>query len=259
MLEIERKHFSFRTKEIWFSENPFDVVGYDSITFNDCKNRILKPEFSCTEQATLVLDLTQDLELIWANMRKTFRQNIKYAQRDGIKVRMNQAYGEFCSLNRSFKRAKGLPASSGWPWFSENVEHMKKYGTLFVSELDEVLSGQFYLEDEKCIRWLVGASKRLDVGMERTMLRMIGNANKLLTWEAIKYAKAKGLTEFDFGGYYTGKANDEMENINLFKEGFGGKQITRYGYQRDYSPTYTLARRVLRNLTSFRRKTDPNP
>jgi len=246
MLEIEKRPFLFKTKEIWFSEYPFDVAGYDSVTFNDCRNMIAQPDFSCTEHATLVVDLTRDLDLIWTNMHKDWRRDIGRAQRDGIKVKINQDYEEFCSLNRSFKRAKSLPAWSSWPWFSQSVENMKKYGTLFVSEFDGVLSGHFYLGNEVCMRVLFGASKRLEAGMKKTMLGMIGNANKLLHWEAIKYAKQKEIKEFDFGGYYTGEPNDEMERINFFKKGFGGQLMTRYAYERDYSRTYAVAKHCLR-------------
>ena len=80
---------------------------------------------------------------------------------------------------------------------------LKKYGTLFIAEHDgELLGGQFYLNDKMHMRWLLGSSKRLEVNKEKATL--IGNANRLITWEAIKFAREMDVTEFDFGGYYTG-------------------------------------------------------
>ena len=71
--------------------------------------------------------------------------------------------------------------------------------------------------------------------------------NKLIIWESIKYAKEKGIKEYDLGGYYTGKELDQQkENINIFKSGFGGQLVTHYIYEKNYSKTYKLARNVYR-------------
>ena len=239
MLEIERKRYIFKTKEIWFSVYPFDVKGYDSVIFRACKNKVGMKGFSREEFTTLVIDLTQDLDVIWKNMSKSScRYSINRAKKDGVKVKLNQNYEEFYEINQSFRRNKGLPTGS------EKIEIMREYGTLFVAEFDgEILGSQLYLEDENNIRWLVGASKRLEVDKEKATL--IGNANRLMVWEAISYAKEKGIKEFDLGGFYTGEAKDEQkERINVFKKSFGGELTTHYIYQKDYSKIYKLAKKI---------------
>ncbi len=95
-----------------------------------------------------------------------------------------------------------------------------------------------YLEDDKTIRWLLGASKRLEISNP-----VIGAANRYLIWEALRYAKNKGLQEFDFGGYHTGD-NPDLQRVNFFKLSFGGERTTRYICRKDYSPLYHLARRI---------------
>ena len=238
-LEIEKKRYIFKTKAIWFSDYPFDVEGYDSVTFHACKTKVNMEGFTREEFTTLVIDLTQDLDVIWKNMSKSScRYAINRAKRDGVKVKLNQNYEEFYEINRSFRENKGLPLGS------ETVEFMKKYGTLFVAEFDgKILGGQFYLEDKNNIRQLIGASERLEVSKE--MATLIGNANRLIIWEAIKYAKEKGIKEFDFGGYYSGKVKDEQkEGTNIFKQSFGGKLVTHYIYQKDYSRVYKLAKKI---------------
>ena len=97
---------------------------------------------------------------------------------------------------------------------------MQKYGTLFIAKHQgECIGGQLYIEDKDTIRWLIGASKRLNVSKEEATL--IGNANRLMIWEAIKYAKSRNIKEFDFGGYYTGIQPDKQkEDINKFKKSF---------------------------------------
>lgn len=237
-LEIDSKRYIFTTKIIWFSDYPYDAGDCHSVIFRACKNKVNLEGFEGEEFTTLVIDLTQDLDTIWRNMsKKSCRYEIKRAMREGIQIRLNQAYEQFYEVNRSFRRAKKLPDLT-------SLEFMRKCGTLFTAEYEgEIIGGQLYLEDKDNIRWLLGASKRLEVDKENAVL--IGCGNRLMIWQAIKYAKEKGIKEFDMGGYYTGKTKDEQkERINIFKQSFGGKLTTHYIYQRDYSKIYKLARRL---------------
>lgn len=131
---------------------------------------------------------------------------------------------------------------------SKTVDFMKKYGTLFVAEFDgEIIAGQLYLEDENYIRWLVGASKRLEVDSNKAIL--ISCTNRLIIWEAIKYAKEKGIKEFDFGGYYTGKEKDKQkEKINVFKKSFGGELTIQYTYKKYYSKIYQIIKQAYQTI-----------
>jgi lipid II:glycine glycyltransferase (peptidoglycan interpeptide bridge formation enzyme) len=237
MLEIERKKYIFKTKEIWFSDYPFDVKGHHSVVFRSCKNKVDIKGFMCEEFPTFVIDLTQDLDTIWKNMDiKSCRYGIKRAMRDGVRIKLNQNYEDFYEINKSFREKKGLSLSS------EKIEIMKKYGTLFVAEFEgEILGGNLYLEDENNMRWLLGASKRLNVEKEKTIL--IGNANRLIIWQAINYAKEKGIKMFDMGGYYGGgKGAEILDTPNLFKRSFGGKLATHYTYKKNYSKLYRFAK-----------------
>lgn len=238
-LEIDRKRYIFKIKEIWFSDYPYDVKNYHSVIFRECKNKVNIKGFEGKEQNTLVIDLTQDLDTILGNMdRDSCRYAIRRAAREGIHVRLNQDYREFYDLNRSFRQKKGLPTEP------QEVETMTRYGTLFTAELEgEIIAGHLYLEDKDNIRWLLGASRRLEVS--KTKATLMGYGNRLIVWEAIKYAKEKGIKEFDLGGYYTGEAKDEQrEAINVFKKAFGGELTTHYIYQKDYSRLIRFARRM---------------
>lgn len=140
-------------------------------------------------------------------------------------------------MHRSVRKAKALMGFT-------NLERIKKHATLFVAELNgEIISGHGYLQDKDNVRsWVIG-SKRFEGSKE--YVTMVANASKLIIWEAIKYAKEKGIKEFDMGGYYTGKVKDEQkERVNIFKQSFGGKLTTHYIYQKDYSKFYKLARRA---------------
>ncbi|UCE75217.1 MAG: peptidoglycan bridge formation glycyltransferase FemA/FemB family protein, partial [Methanomassiliicoccales archaeon] len=196
--------------------------------------------FTRQEAATLVINLTQDLDVIWKNMNKTCKNLINKAMRQKIVVRLSENYEEFYKMLTRFRKKKGL---SG---LIERFDVIRKYGTLFVAEFDrKTLAGNIYLEDDNNIRWWIGASKRLDV--DKNMQKMIGDANRLLIWEAMKYAKEKGIKEFDMGGYYTGgDKNDPTYTINIFKQGFGGELTMYYTYERDYSKIHRFVGKFFR-------------
>jgi hypothetical protein len=132
-----------------------------------------------------------------------------------------------------------------------NAEIMRKYGTLFIAEHEgEILGGILYLEDENNIFGWRGASLHLEVDKKKAAL--IGRANRLIHWEAIKYAKKKGIKEFDWGGLWSeeeAKRDKMKRGINSFKLSFGGEVVTRYCYSKTYSKACRTAQ-ILYNLVS---------
>jgi hypothetical protein len=238
MLEVERRRFGFKLKEIWFAEYPFNVGGCDSVAFHACKQRVDADGFTRQEQTTLTIDLSQDLDAILRNMSKRSRRGIRDAKRFGVEIVRNQEHEKFRELYLAFRRAMGLSLRDSWG----GLDFVKRYGTLFVAELDgQMLVGRVYVEDLTHIRALISGSARLNLEKERQSV--IAHANRLITWEAILYAKNKGIKEFDLGGYYFGK-EEQMERVNFFKSGFGGKLTPLYEYRKDYSRLFRFASKV---------------
>jgi hypothetical protein len=232
MIEVNKQKFFWRLKEVWFADTPYDVSGVDRIIFYDCKNMINKREFVLKEFTTSVIDLTNSIEKIWNNMDKSScRYMITRAERECIKIKIDEHFNEFYSINNNFRRLKGLTPSV-------NLEDYKKFGHLFTAEYKgEVVGGQFYLSDENNFRWLLGASKRLSSQKEESVI--IGCANRLIVWRAINYAKEHGKREFDLGGIYTGEAkNVALTGIARFKNTFGGRTVSHFVYIKDYSKIY---------------------
>jgi len=228
MLEIDRTAFSFKLKDIWWSIGPYDIEGYDRISFHSCEKSVNLPGFKRREFSTLIIDLNEPLETIWKKMDKSScRYAINRSVKDGVKISKNTRYDEFLDMEQSFRRMKGLQMDV------LGFDILKRYGTLFIAEYDgELLGGQFYLNDKIHMRWLLGSSRRLEVNKEKATL--IGNANRLLMWEAIKYAWEMDIKEFDFGGYYTGSDPlDPRTAINFFKKSFGGTLKLKYLYRKE--------------------------
>ncbi len=236
MLELERQRHGFKTREVWFSQHPFDVTGYHCVEFYAVRSKVELAGFEMQSSSTLVIDLTQELDTIWKSMSKTSARNsIKRAEKAGVNVRLNSNYEEFQDILSSLMRAKQLPPAP------LSIDVLQRGGPLFVAEHDgEIISGIAYVADDDIMRLRVFGSKRLEVDRKRATL--IGNANRLLIWEAIQHAKQAGIREFDLGVYYTGESDVDKARISAFKRSFGGELVPDYFYTKTYSKTYQLAK-----------------
>jgi lipid II:glycine glycyltransferase (peptidoglycan interpeptide bridge formation enzyme) len=229
MIELEIKKLSFRTKQIWFSDHLYDDNdGCSAIDFRRCKLQINHLGFNCNEEVTSVIDLTKDLDTIWSNMKKdSCRNSIKRAEKAGIVINQDQGVDEFYNIYKKHFKAKGYLR------FAEPVSILSKCGKLFTAVYNgEILGGHVYLEDKDHIVYYRGATI---ITNDKQLNTLKGNASRLLHWEAIKYAKEKGIKEFDLGGL--GLYHD---SINAMKESFGGKRVTYYSYYKTYDRLYKI-------------------
>jgi len=242
MLEIDGNLYWFRRKEIWFNELPYEIEDYDTVSFLQCRKKVPVSGFEVFDFATVVIDLTQDLGAIWEDMdRKSCRYAINRAIKDGIEVKIDKNYDGFYEIYRSFITEKGL--CKEFPTLQE-LHRIMKYGTLFAAELNgEVLAGSVYLADKDTMRLRISASKRLNVGRKKATL--VGNASRLIHWEAIKFAKQKGIAEFDMGGIIEDK-KDPRYSVTAYKLSFGGKTTIRYNFRKDYSRILRIVRYLYR-------------
>lgn len=255
MLTTDRKILTFNIKEVHFSDYPHDIEGCDFLKFHYCKKKVNAKGFICQKELTSIIDLTQDLDKIWQDMdKKNVRYRIKRAQKDDIKIHINKDYNQFFKIYRSFIKKRGIKSLFDVIGVgSTTLESMKKYGTLFTAEYDgEILVGTIYLIDNSNMKSWIGVSKRLEV--DRAKASMISLADHLIDWEAIKYAKEKGVKEFDLGGLWSeeeAEKDESKKGINSYKLKYGGKIVTRYSYQKIYSKFYTLIYNLydLKNLS----------
>jgi lipid II:glycine glycyltransferase (peptidoglycan interpeptide bridge formation enzyme) len=192
--------------------------------------------FTRLRSNTLIIDLTKDLDQIFQNIKRRCREYIIETERNqDIKININKNPKEFYNLCYDLKKYLHLN-------FRERLntlkpKEIKKYGTLFTAEYNNnLLGGLLLLENDSHIFLLESASYRDDTNRER--MRILGKINRRLYWEAIKYAKEKGLREFDFGGVWPeeqARLDLKKQGINFFKLSFGGEIVRRFSYQKIYS------------------------
>jgi len=234
-------HPVFKYQYIFFEDTPYNIDNFDVITFYHCKNAINIKDFKRTSDLTSIITLNLNIETLWENLHHKVRQKIRNAEKCGIKIQIDKNYSEFRELYKNFKRKKGF----GSPiTLLPSKDNINKYGFLLTSELDgDILSGaQFIHEKDKIIIWSL-ASKRLE---SKEIAKKCSYSNHLLIWEAIKYAKQIGVTEWDWAGLFSEEriiTDKSKEGPNNFKLSFGGTITTLYNYQK-LSKQYELSAKV---------------
>jgi lipid II:glycine glycyltransferase (peptidoglycan interpeptide bridge formation enzyme) len=228
----------FKKKWVWFEE-PGNEVDADVVTFFSYADLDV-PQYSKKEGWTTVIDLLKPQEEIWQAFRPGFiAEQIKKGERKGIQIRQDENWEGFKALYRSFREHKGIP--------KDDERLFEKHGVNFSAYINsELLASGVFICDERNIRAWALASKRLD-GLDGKGKDLVGFANRMLLWEAIKFGKASGRHRFDFGGIAISD-DGTVPPLTVFKEAFGGTRIKNYYYTKTNSPVLNMLSRIKKVL-----------
>lgn len=179
---------------------------------------------------TSVLDLRHDEATLMAAVRTNFAYEIRRAgQRDALSCTVWKAPDEaciarFCAFYADFAGARQLRDAN-----AHKMALLARGGALaiaaaFALDAPQVwLAAHVYLCDGQRARLLYSAG---NVALAQPAERqLVGRANKLLHWEAIRYFRVGGYAQYDLGGL--GKSA-ELAAIDDFKSGFGGVEMLEY-------------------------------
>lgn len=165
----------------------------------------------------IYLDISKDIEELLKNMHQKRRYNIRYAQRNGVKVEISQsddAFNTFYNLHsKTAKRQRFLT-------------HSKKY----FKQIQSTLKNHVYFVTAKVKNtpvtcWMI-------IIYDKTMYYVYGGSveesrnlypSDLVGFEAIKLGKNKGATMFDMWGAEKGKGFTD------FKLKYGATLLTYLG------------------------------
>jgi lipid II:glycine glycyltransferase (peptidoglycan interpeptide bridge formation enzyme) len=175
-----------------------------------------------------VLDITKSEEDLLKNMRKSHRYLIRKSQTYGItitKTKNLEKLKEFLPLYKKLSLRKHFVAHKG---VIEEFETFAKENeeVLFLAEYEgKIIAGAMIAFIENTAIYRHSAS---DDAFKHIP------ASYLIQWEALKEAKKRGQTVYNFWGVAPeNEPNHPWKNITLFKTGFGGV----YTY---YLPTLDL-------------------
>lgn len=208
----------------------------DMVTFFSYLDVLPPAGFSKKEGLTSIIDLTSGERVVWEGMRRKFIcEQIQRGERNGISVKESQDFTTFEQIYTSFRERKGISA--------DNVAVFKENGLLFLAYLgDEVLAGGVFIHDDLSMRAWALASKRFEGNGH--MRELTGQANRLIIWEAIRFACKHGITHFDLGGLDNSVLSNHLSTLAEFKEAFGGERKHNYYYSKIYSPLLKIMSRL---------------
>lgn len=167
---------------------------------------------------TIRVDLTTDEENIFRRFSEAKRRAVRRASRLGVIIEESNSIRELISIKNKSSGLFGFITTTGidklWEVFAPT------HATILLAYRSGKIVGGVLLIfwDYIAYYWIAGAThegKKLF-------------APTLLAWEAIKAAKKRGNTVFDFVGVWderTPHMNRDWLGFTKFKDGFGGKYV----------------------------------
>lgn len=216
----------------------FDFIRIAPIIKNDSENQKIfndlgfrKAPIHIHPEVTWVLNIQADENTLLDNMRKTTRYLIRKAQKEGVKVEQSTNINDiqiFDNLySETVQRHHFVPFS---------IDYLKKEFQSFIKDNQIRIFLAKYNEE-------VLASAMIIFWQGVAFYHQGASSNKypkipaayLLQWEAIKEAKKRGCTKYNFWGIVPQiKTIDDLKKpsikkhpwwgLSLFKIGFGGKR-----------------------------------
>jgi hypothetical protein len=172
-----------------------------------------------------VIDLSQPEEVLWKNIDRITRQNIKSASKAEVVIR-DATRGEsdeaYLLIKNTFKRSK--LSFMGQDPFQRFLSGLAEFGKLLIADQHGVTQSFVVFAYSKYCAYAIYAGNAL--GQPQ-------GANKLLYWEAIRLFKGLGIRTYDFvGARINPEKGSKQEALGLFKKRFGA--YLRQGYMWKY-------------------------
>jgi peptidoglycan pentaglycine glycine transferase (the first glycine) len=200
---------------------------------------------------TLVIDLTQDEEMLLANMKQKTRYNVRLAERRGVTVRegttedlgmLYRMYAE-TSIRDGFVIRPEAYYQDVWGMFMTRGQ-----AAPLIAEVEgEAVAAMIVYRFGPTAYYLYGMSR--DAHREKM-------STYLLQWEAMRWAKARGCTRYDlWGAPHEIEEDDPMYGVYRFKLGFGAELVRTPGaWDYPIKPfTYRLYTTVMPPILSLMR------
>ncbi|MGH9470549.1 MAG: lipid II:glycine glycyltransferase FemX, partial [Terriglobia bacterium] len=196
---------------------------------------------SAAPYGTVIKDLRQPERVLWSEIRKSYRQNIRKAQAEGVTIERGAQY-----LEIAYELIAGTMKRSGARFrsrseFRRRVLALGENVELFVVRHNGVIQGCMVApySQHTAYNCYAGSLPAPALG-----------AMHLLHWEAIRYFRALGVRFFDFQGIRINpEKGSKQDGIALYKRGFGGNLVQGYVWKYPLRPlkfaAYSLAARVL--------------
>lgn len=174
-----------------------------------------------------VLNIEKSEDELLNTFKSKCRYHIRLAQRHEVEVEIlgKEGIAQFMEIHTQTGERKGFPVRS-----KEYIENLvdafsDKVRVILCRYKGEVVSGMVLSIYANRASYIFGASSE----NHRNVM-----PNYLMQWEAIKYAKAQGCTEYDFMAVPVNlDEKSSMYGVYRFKSGFSG-EVMRYAGEFDF-------------------------
>lgn len=190
-----------------------------------------------------VIDLGEPEDILWRNVRKTYRQNIGKARKDGVCIHSGTDENldvAYALVRDTFKRSK-LPFMSHKEFYRYVLSIADNCKIIVAYYHDIAQSTTVYAFSDYCAYAVYGGS----------IENIYQGAMKLVDWEAICLFKKLGVQRFDFvGARIDPEKGSKQETINSYKRRFGATLKKGYIWKFSYRPVKYALYRLASNLRS---------
>jgi len=197
-----------------------DAAGDMMETVLDARGFVRRRAFGVW--STLVIDLDRPEEQILGSFRPKTRRTIRRAEEEGVVVSVEDtpegwaalvALGEEAAARTPVQPIdRHLVEAISRHWF-----HGGSRGTVLVArhQGEPVAAKLLIVYGSKATgRWMPSSRRHTRIP-----------TSHVLTWEAMRYARAHGCTEYDHGGYsLSARPGEPLWHVNTFKRGFAPGQ-----------------------------------
>ena len=224
-----------------WERGPEEKIEFESASGSSARKRLILHKGTDVQVPdTVILDLAKSTEELLAGMKPKWRYNIRLSEKKGIYITKHGKEGLplFMKLYEETAKRDKIAIhpesyySALFDTVSEVSDLMKEQGipqqdrpalSLYIAHHEnDALAGIIVLKHGPIATYMYGASSNL----KRNMMPAYA-----LQWHAIQESKEQGARMYDFFGIppQGSDASHAMAGLYLFKTGFGGKIIHRYG------------------------------
>ncbi len=204
----------------------FEIDGWEGTELEPSPGGFAPSPHSIQPRRTIVVDLRPEEDSILGRMRQKCRYNIRLAQKKGVSIRAWRDIPAFHAMLQATGTRDGFAVHS-LDYYRRAYDLFHDLGIceLLVAELDGQALATLMVFRRGARAWYVYGGS--------TELQREKMPNYLLQWEAMRWAKERGCTEYDLWGVPDddevglemgfADRNDGLWGVYRFKRGFGGK------------------------------------
>ena len=211
----------------WMADAPSSLDALGFTHYFHCRDTRRHAGFHRDVKFTKVVDLTPSTEAIFDGFSKHTRRKIKQGAKESFEFQWDVPEVELIDVYSQFARDNDLPEvekrviDAYWP--DMKVTKLSYMGRTLVMHsliVDPEAKRACMLHDAAMFRRMPDQRHR----------NLIGFANRYLHFLDMMYLKERGITSLDLGGYALNTQDEHLQNINEFKDGFGGELVEMSNY-----------------------------